>query len=101
MMKPMWFSCACLVLFAATASPQWLDYPARNIPRTKDGKPILTAKAPKTPDGKPDLSGIWLPDNTPGVTGTNGEGLPAHFISVTFGVKNDEVPMTPEGAALF
>ena len=48
---------------------QWLDYPAKNIPRTKDGRPLLTAKAPKTRDGKPDLSGIWLPDNTPGVKG--------------------------------
>jgi hypothetical protein len=92
---------AALTLVAGTAHAQWLDYPAKNIPRTKDGKPVLTAQAPKTRDGKPDLSGVWLPDNTPGVKGTNGEELPGHFISVTFGVKDEEVPLTPEGAALF
>ncbi|HXP88575.1 MAG TPA: hypothetical protein VN841_27845 [Bryobacteraceae bacterium] len=37
---------------------QWLS-PTAGIPRTADGKPILTAPAPRTPDGKPDLSGFW------------------------------------------
>ena len=77
---------------------QWLDYPAKNIPRTKDGKPVLTAKAPRTRDGRPDLSGIWLPDNTPGIKGTNGEPLPKYFISVTFDLK-DEMLLTPAGLA--
>jgi hypothetical protein len=36
-----------------------VNYPTAGIPRTKDGKPNLTAPAPKTPDGKPDFSGIW------------------------------------------
>ena len=72
---------ALLLLFA-----QWLDYPAKNIPRTKDGKPVLTAKAPRTPDGKLDLSGTWLPDNTPGIHGTNGEPLPKYFINDSFNV---------------
>jgi hypothetical protein len=89
------------LLAVAVAVGQWLDYPAKNIPRTKDGKPLLTAKAPRARDGKPDLSGIWLPDNTPGVHGTNGEPLPAHFINVTYGVKDEDVPFTPEGAAVF
>ena len=62
-----------ILLAAALATAQWLDYPAKNIPRTKDGKPVLTAKAPKARDGSPDVSGIWLADNTPGVRGTNGE----------------------------
>src|SRR5215813_8842307 len=87
---------AALLLLLA----QWLDYPAKNIPRTKDGKPVLNATSPKTRDGRPDLSGIWLPDNTPGVKGTNGEPLPGHFISVTFGM-NEDVPFTPEGASIF
>jgi hypothetical protein len=38
---------------------QWLNYPTPGIPRTRDGKPNLTAPAPKVADGKPDLSGIW------------------------------------------
>ncbi len=90
-----------VLLAAAMAFAQWLNYPAKNIPRTKDGKPILTAPAPKTRDGRPDLSGIWLPDNTPGVKGTNGEPLPKYFISVTFDMKDEDVPFTPEGAAIF
>ena len=90
-----------IFLAAALAVGQWLDYPAKNIPRTKDGKPILTAAAPKTRDGRPDLSGTWLPDNTPGVTGTNGEPLPKYFINVTHGVKDEDVPFTPEGAVAY
>ena len=89
------------MLTALLLLAQWLDHPDKNIPRAKDGKPALTAKAPKARDGKPDLSGIWLPDNTPGVKGTNGEGLPGHFISVTFGMKNEDVPFTPEAGAAF
>jgi hypothetical protein len=53
-----------LVLLAilATAVPslqaQWLNYPTPGTPRTKDGKPNLTASAPRV-NGKPDLSGVW------------------------------------------
>ena len=39
------------------AYPQWL-HPDPNIPRTRDGKPVLTAPAPRM-NGKPDLSGVW------------------------------------------
>jgi hypothetical protein len=46
-------------VFIATASAQWLNYPAPGIPRTPDGKPNLAAPAPRTSDGKPDLSGVW------------------------------------------
>src|SRR5262252_2126731 len=91
----------CSLLSAATASAQWLDQPAKDIPRSKDGKPIQTAAAPRARDGKPDLSGIWLPDNTPGVKGTNGEPLPGHFISVTFGMSDQDVPFTAEAAKVF
>jgi hypothetical protein len=53
------------VILLATSVPavaQWLDVPTKGIPRTKDGKPNLTAPAPRTPDGKPDISGIWKGD---------------------------------------
>jgi hypothetical protein len=90
-----------LLLALALAAGQWLDYPAKNIPRTKDGKPVLTAKAPRTRDGKPDLSGTWLPDNTPGIHGTNGEPLPKFFINVTSGMNDEDVPFTPEAAVLY
>jgi hypothetical protein len=51
---------AATFLFAAIAHAQWLSYPTPGVPRTKDGKPNLTAPAPKTADGKPDLSGVWV-----------------------------------------
>src|SRR5882724_10545776 len=43
----------------ATLSAQWLNHPTPGMPRTKDGKPNLSAAAPRTADGKPDLSGLW------------------------------------------
>jgi hypothetical protein len=53
-----------LVLAVANLSAQWGSYPTPGLPRTKDGKPNLTAKAPRTRDGKPDLSGVWHPETT-------------------------------------
>jgi hypothetical protein len=54
---------AAALVIAFPALPlqaQWLNYPTAGIPRTKDGKPNLTAPAPKLADGTPDLSGIWM-----------------------------------------
>jgi hypothetical protein len=48
----------------ASASAQWLNQPTLGIPRTPDGKPVLTGPPPRTADGKPDLSGIWEPEGT-------------------------------------
>jgi len=44
-------------LVAPVVYSQWL-YPDPRTPRTRDGKPILTAPAPRL-NGKPDLSGVW------------------------------------------
>ena len=46
-------------ILATPVAAQWVNYPTPGIPRTKDGKPNLSAPAPRTPDGKPDFSGIW------------------------------------------
>ena len=57
-----------LVLFtllANSAFAQWLNFPTPGIPRTRDGKPNLTAPAPRALDGKPDLSGVWRHEVTP------------------------------------
>lgn len=51
--------CCALVIAAAFASAQWLDYPTPGIPRTADGQPDLSAPAPKAADGHTDLSGLW------------------------------------------
>jgi len=45
--------------FGSLAMAQWVNYPTPGIPRTKDGKPNLTAPTPRTREGTPDLSGIW------------------------------------------
>lgn len=46
-------------LFLPSLAAQWIDYPTAGVPRTRDGKPSLTAACPRTADGKPDLSGMW------------------------------------------
>src|ERR1700730_8958469 len=48
-----------LVLFAGGLCAQWVNYPAPGTPRTRDGKPNLTAPVPRASNGKPDLSGLW------------------------------------------
>ena len=50
-----------VIVFAvgASAQAQWLNSPTPGIPRTKDGKPNLSAPAPRALDGKLDLSGVW------------------------------------------
>jgi hypothetical protein len=55
-----------LVLFAflsTCAHAQWLNYPTPGTPRTRDGKPNLSAPAPRI-GGKPDLSGVWMHEPT-------------------------------------
>jgi hypothetical protein len=55
---------ALAIVFAGATmvlSAQWLHYPTRAVPKSKTGKPDLTAPAPRGADGKPDLSGIWQP----------------------------------------
>jgi hypothetical protein len=50
------------IVTSMSATAQWLSVPTKGIPRTKDGKPDLSAPAPRKSDGKPDISGIWLAD---------------------------------------
>ena len=76
-----------VAFFAMPLAAQWLNYPTPGIPRTKDGKPNLSAPAPKTPDGKPDFSGIWQAP-----TGKYLENLAADGV---------EVPMLPWAAKLY
>src|SRR5580704_5346467 len=79
------------VFLSAALSPlpaQWLKLPDKTIPRTKDGKPNLTAPAPRKPDGKADLSGIWI---APG---------PKYLQNLAADLKPGDVPMQPWAAAL-
>src|ERR1700693_3275403 len=63
------------IALALPAAAQWINYPTPGIPRTKDGKPNLTAPAPRTPDGKPDFSGIWAAPSPKQLTNLAADGV--------------------------
>jgi len=75
-----------------TAHPQWIKLPLPGTPRTKDGKPNLTAPAPHAADGHPDLTGIWISSHQ--YTNPNGRGLERYM------PPGSKVPVLP-GTAKF
>src|ERR1700676_3268323 len=86
------------LLLVAPVSAQWLDQPDPRVPRTNDGKTMLTAKAPRTADGKQDLSGVWMRvagENTP--KSDIGQGFSLSW----FMPKNAEIPLRPAAAKIF
>jgi hypothetical protein len=102
------------VLLATTTLPlvaQWLNYPDSRTPRTKDGKPNLTAPAPQM-NGKPDLSGVWQAERTPEseyvrVLGNDFATLQVdlnditkHVVDVFWGLKPEEELLRPEAAVI-
>jgi hypothetical protein len=95
------FSTVLLAVLVSTClEAQWFNQPDPRIPRTKDGKPDLTAKAPRAPDGKPDLSGVWIRregDSTP--PRYNDKGLA--FTLSWFMQKSSEIPLRPAATAIF
>ena len=106
-------STLALLLAAAVTcvEAQWLNHRDPRIPRTADGKPNLSAPAPRI-DGKPDLSGVWQAERTPldELVRVLGPVYPQlqidftdvtkNFINVFWGMKPDEEPLRPEGAAV-
>jgi hypothetical protein len=104
----MWF----LILLAAasaTAEAQWLHHPVPGTPRTKDGKPNLSAPARRASNGKPDLSGIWLPEGSPipelmrllpGGQNGLGENIPTkYFLNILADFKPGEEPLRTRPSA--
>ena len=90
---------ASLSAVAVPVSAQWVNYPTAGTPRTRDGKPNLSAPAPKAPDGKPDLTGIWMRVEGPNAPRSNPGGIPG---SLTWYLpKGAEIPMQPWAEALF
>src|SRR5579863_4128866 len=110
--------CILIVLAAPLCSQaQWLNHADPNTPRTRDGKPNLSAPAPRV-HGKPDLSGIWIPESTPrkvlaslfppgvgllpgGENGLGEDDPQKYFLNILADFKPGEEPMTPAAAALF
>jgi hypothetical protein len=78
-----------LALVTLPAAAQWINQPTPGIPRTKNGKADLSARAPKTRDGKPDFSGVW---SAPNFSTKYLENLAADGV---------EVPMLPWAAAIY
>jgi hypothetical protein len=107
-------STALGILLAGTltyAHAQWLNYPDARTPRTKDGKPNLTAPAPRL-NGKPDISGLWYAERTPAseYESVLGKGFTSlqidthdinkYVLNVFWGLKPEDEPLRPEAAAI-
>lgn len=92
------FLIATVLLTVVSLRAQWVDYPAKGIPRRKDGKPNLSAPAPKTAENKPNLAGTWW------VPHGGLEGLadppPKYLVNLAADLKPEEVPMLPWAEAL-
>jgi hypothetical protein len=100
-----------LATLAVAAHAQWVNHPTPGTPRTRDGKPNLSAPAPRAANGKPDLSGIWLADGAPieelrkmlpgGVNGLGEEPPSKYFLNILADFKPEEAPIRPAAAALY
>jgi hypothetical protein len=99
-----------IMLAAAPAYAQWAIYHDPATPRTRDGKPNLSAPAPRL-SGKPDLSGIWEAESAPvqeiqqfllpgGINGL-GEDLPSkYFFNFLADYPAGQEPLQPAVKAL-
>ena len=99
---------------AICAGAQWLHYPTSGTPRSKDGKPNLSAPTPRASNGKPDLSGVWQVVPVAGemerkigdvstfvVPGDDPREFSPYFFNILADFKAEEAPIRPEAAAVF
>jgi hypothetical protein len=96
---------ALAVIAAACCAPvyaQWLDFPARGIPRGVNGSPNLTAPAPRNARRQVDLSGVWqaTPDPNDPPEGTAGMPLPRYMLDIMRDLKGT-VSLQPWAAKLY
>ena len=108
-----------LVVLSVTTHAQWLNFQPPGTPRTKDGKPNLTAPAPRTAEGMPDLSGVWMHETTTiaemkrlfgpivdaeiatSVPGMEIDTVHKYGVSLLADFKPNEQPLTALGGKLF
>jgi len=100
---------AVIVAAGLSADAQWVNHPTAGLPRTKYGKPDLTAPAPHDRDGKPDLSGVWQADAAsipelmkllPGGENGLGEDIPSkYFINIFADYDRGQEPLRTAAAA--
>ena len=99
-------TCILILLLSVGAQAQWLNNRDPETPRTKDGKPNLSAPSPRASNGKPDLSGVWQGVGAPiselmkilpaGVNGLGEDPPPMSFLNILHGVKPEDDPLRPE-----
>ena len=97
---------AALIAAPLYVNAQWAVYHDPAVPRTRDGKPNLSAPAPRQ-NSKPDLSGIWIAESAPlaeiqqfllpsGINGL-GEELPTkYFFNILADFPMGQEPLRPE-----
>jgi hypothetical protein len=108
------FRSVCVLIFLSgadfTLQAQWLNYPTPGTPRTRDGKPNLTAPTPRAAHGKPDLSGVWQIEPTPpeelnrlfgdlsgeNVLGDSSAAYSKYLVSILADFKPGDAPLRPE-----
>src|SRR5438045_6980949 len=105
------------IVFAGSllcANGQWLSYPTPGTPRTREGKPNLSAPVPRLSNGKPDLSGVWQVEppaagemerkigdlGTFVVPGDDPRQFSPYFFNILADFKPGEEPIRPEAAAV-
>jgi len=97
-------TCILILLLSVGAQAQWLNNRDPETPRTKDGKPNLSAPSPRASNGKPDLSGVWqLPGDPRAPNGLFGLGESLnskYFRDILSDFPANARPLTPEGAEL-